>query len=447
MAKKIICILISLAVLGALFVGCGAAKNSSNGGSTKDESSAGTSAVKETTQVQKEVTLNYVTWMAKGEDKPSLERFMSLNPNIKVNDEVIDGTQYDKLLKTRILSGDIPDVILLQFPQYSQYVKEGYLMDVTAEPGMSLLAKTKPLENLFTVDGKRYGCPLNGGVGIFPAYYNKKYFSKLGVVPPKTMDELYALCEKIKADNVEPIVFGGKDIWTMNGPMKAVAVAENAPKYPGIQFDTKLNKGEIKPSDVYKGEFTFFSNLLQKGYVSKSSLSLSYDQSVQYFADGKAALLFQGTYIPGLDTIKNAKDLELGAFVMPVQDVNGKRFTQATVDRSIAISASTKNPDAAKKLFNYFISMENLAPYLESQSLMTLYPIEYKVDPVLQDFAKQVSSSEYEYDFLITTKLTPAFGKEIGVSLQNILAGSTVDTELKRLDEEFEKTKEQMVLN
>lgn len=385
--------------------------------------------------------------MSKGEDKPILKAFMKKYPYITVEDTVLDGAQYDKLMKTKIISGDAPDVFLfMKAAQYASYVQEGWLMDVTAEPGTSLLKKSKPLTDYYTIDGKIYGSMVNGGVEYSPMYYNKKYFAKLGIQPPTTPDELYDISAKIIADGKEPIVFGGKDGWPFRIFFDPYRNAENFGQYP--TYNESLYNGVVKPSDLYKNTFTEFENWVKKGLVGKASITMSYDQSVQYFVDGKAAMIPQGTWLTGLDPIKNAKDLELGAFAYPYKPANGKIQVLAAADRSIGISAKTKHVDAAKKLYNFFLEKENITEYLNSQGLTTLLPgLELNVDPALVDFMKVVNdSSKIEAHFNAgSVSFPPAWDSVTWASYQNMLAGQSVEAELKRVDGEFAKVKDQAV--
>ncbi|MDR6553527.1 extracellular solute-binding protein [Paenibacillus qinlingensis] len=395
------------------------------------------------------VTLKYVSWMSKGEDKPILAEFMKKYPNIKVEDTVLDGQKYDQLLKTKFLAGDGPDVYLfMKSAQYASYVKEGWLMDVSNEPGTALQKQSKELSSYYTVDGKMYGSLVNGGGELWPIYYNKKYFDKLGIKPPTTPTEFYAISAKIKADGKEPVVFGGKDGWPFRIMFDPYRNAENFGKYPN--YNDALYKGEVKPSDLYKNTFTEFGKWVSDGIVAKPSLTLTYDQSVQYFVDGKAAMIPQGPWLTGLDPIKNANknDFELGAFVYNYAPVNGKLHLLGAADRSIGINAKTKHADAAKKLYNFFLEKENVTKYLESQGLTTLLPgVNVKVDAVLKplmDLANDASKVEYHFTAGSVT-FPPAWDSITWASYQNILAGQSVDSELKRVDAEFAKLKDQAI--
>ncbi len=445
MLKRIISVFCVLTMLITFFAGCGNKEENepSETKQTEKEAKAGQ------TKKQNEVEISYVSWMTKGEDKPFIQAFMSQNPNIKVQDEAIDGTNYDKLLKVRLLSGDAPDVMLLQWAQYKKYLSEDHLMEVTGEPGMELLAKKQTLDKVFTMDGKKYGFPIYVNGGPPPVYYNKKYFDKLGITPPKTLEEFYQVCETIKADSTEPIVFGGKDGWPTEFFFRYRQYTGLLDKYP--EWGLALYNEKIKPSEFFKKEFEICKYLLDKGYISKASLTLTWPQSVPYFIEGKAAMLPQGPWVAGLPEINeaDADKFELACFTSPVEpSADGKKYSMGGVDRLISISSKTKYPEGAKKLFNWFISPENLKKYLETQSLTTFLDLDYKVAPVLQEHFKALSSSEYKILFSQKAQLPSGFVYEAFWSgFQNILAGSPVEDELKNIDTEFEKIKGSIVLS
>lgn len=392
------------------------------------------------------VTLRFVSWMTGGEDKAFLEGFKEAHPEINVEVEALDGTNYDKLLKTRLMSGDAPDVFLIKPEQYEKFIKEDYLMDVSGQPAMEVLAQSESMEKLYTVDGKKYGFPICTQGGPLPVFYNAKYFEKLGITPPETLDELWAVSDKIKADGVEPFVFGDKDAWTFEMFFRGRHFGDYLSENP--EWGLALYDGDKKCSEMFKKEFEMAEMMAKNEYIGKSSLTMTYPQSVTYFVEGKAAMLPQGTWVPGLDEIKNAdpESFELGCFTVPVDEVDGKIYTTGTSDRSIVISSSTKYPEEAKVLFDWFVEQENLSQYLSSQSLTTFLPIEYEVDPVIKDYVTELTTDKY--DIIMSQKATmPAgFTSMMEKGLQSILAGSSASEELAKLDTEFEKFKASIVV-
>lgn len=401
-----------------------------------------------------QVTLKYVTWIPDSSgtpnynDTPLIKDFMKKYPNIKVEISVLDGVNYDKVLRPQILAGDAPDVLLMQGSTFASLLKDNILMDVAGEPGTAGTKQSTFLADYYGANGKIYGAMVSGYADDFPVYYSKAYFAKLGITPPKTIDEFLAACAKIKADGKDPLVWGGKDSWTfqlMGDPYShALALQKVA------DINTALAKGDVTPGDVYGDYLNFFESLVQKGYISKSSQTLTYPQSMQYFADGKAGMVQQGTWVPSLDQVQPMKD-DLGAFSFPYPKASSGKILQTGIaDRSIGVSASTKHPAEAKLLYNFFLDKANLKRYLEEQSLVTLMPgIDAKVAPVLTEYqTAHLDASQYEVKMPNSKVSIPGgFFAEFYNSQINILAGSTAKDEASRLNSEFNKIKSQVTVS
>ena len=449
MKKRVLAI--CLATLTALsLAACGAPKQEAapaeEPAATTEEAPAEEPAAEASEDAKEQTTLRFVSWMTSGEDKAFLEKFMAENPDIKVEVEAIDGTDYDKILKTRLISGDAPDVFLIQPAQYDKFVKEGYLKDVSDRPAMDLLALSDSLKGLYTINDTQYGFPVCTQGGPLPIFYNKKYFEKLNLEEPTTMEELWAVCDAIKADGVEPIVFGNQDTWTFEMFFRSRQFGDYLKDTP--EWGLALYNGDIPASEMFKKEFEVAEKMHTEAYIGQASLTMTYPQSVNYFIEGRAAMLPQGTWIPGLDEIKDANpdEFELGCFMTPVDLIDGKVYMTGSSDRSIVISADTANEEAANRLFDWFTKEENLSEYLSSQSLTTFLPIQYDVDPVLADYVAALSTDKYEIILSQKAAMPAGFNTMMETGFQSILAGSPSSTELPKLDTEFEKIKSSVVV-
>lgn len=405
------------------------------------------------TETLPQVTIKYASWMAKGEDKPILKAFMEKYPHIKVVDEILDGSNYDTLIKTRLLSNDAPDVFLFMGGQYDPFVHQDWLLDVTNEPEVLKRKGTKLAEFFLYRNGegdpgKTFGVSVSSGVFDSPIYYNKKYFAKLGVFPPETLEQFYALCGIIKKDGKNPFVIGIKGRWPMGQIMFPFWYTDTLGRHP--KLGENFYFGKMKPSDVYNGSLSFLETLMINEYIGKDSLNMTYDQSVQSFVDGSAAMLPMGSWIPEVDVIKNSNPelFELGIFSFPFPWYNGKIHLIVNLDRNLGISKKTKHLEEAQKLFNFFLEKQNLKGYLESQSLFTLDPkIDIEINPVLADFvAKHQNQDKYEIHFNdnedSSLSIPTAFGQEIAKSWDRIVGGSTAKLELERLNHVYDQTKD-----
>ena len=383
-------------------------------------------------------TLKYTSWMAAGEDKPVLSAFMAANPGIKVEDEILEGSRYQSLLKTRVLGGDIPDVMLIMPDQIQEFAKLGLLADVSSEPSIALQKKAPSIDASLSLAGKTYGFSVNGGVAEHPIWYNKVIFKKLGISEPKTPADFQAALKKIKASGIDPISFGAKDTWPNRWATYWNLTSQVKAAYEkGKTYDVfaAISKG-VKASDIYRDSFTAIAQLVKDGMISKASLSMTWPESAQYFADGKTAMLPQGPWVPGVDSIKGADPsvFELGVFLYPVQPYAGKVYLRAAGDRILVVSAKSKNLAASKKLFNYFASEANLKTYLSIQTLTSLLPIALDLPPVLTKYVGDTQAKGVEVGFHDITLLPAGFEGRLTEVIGGLFAGDSVEKGLSNLD-------------
>ena len=116
MLKKIICTIGITSLLVMSLSACGN-NNSSDPVSTATDpvsTANDTSSTENSTESSTEnISLNYVSWMTKGEDLPVLDSFMEENSNIRITNQSLDGSNYEQLLNTMMLGGSVPDVFLV----------------------------------------------------------------------------------------------------------------------------------------------------------------------------------------------------------------------------------------------------------------------------------------------------------------------------------------------
>ncbi len=379
--------------------------------------------------------LNYTTWMTKGEDKPWIDAFMAANPNIEVKMDMLEGGKYTELMRTRILSGDIPDVMAIMLNQVQDYSREGYLADITGTPAADLQKSSPMAAGFCTRDGKTYAFSVSGGY-MGHVWYNKKLFASLGLSVPKTMDEFWNVCEALKKAGKDPMLLGGADTWTykMLGFAAWTYFVDPAMKATGFGdiWEAAYNGADI--AKVYTEYAQFGKKLVDNGYLVKASLTTTWPQSSQIFVDGNVGMFPQGPWVASLPEVKTADParFELGVFALPVESPEGKRYVVANMDRFLGVSAKSKNLDAAMKLFNFMTSKEQMAAYLEPQGLTTLVALDYKLPETIIQFKKMVTASNYTAVPLIFP--APAdWENQESMLLKNIQSGATVNQAISEL--------------
>lgn len=170
-----------------------------------------------TQQVVKPQKLNFS--IRKKEMQLTLQKiikdFEKENPTIKV--KFTNVPDPGKVLKTRIASGDAPDVIniYLQNTDFQEWAKAGTFEDLT---GKDFLGNLKEgAAETYAVNDKIYSVPLTNNAWGF--FYNADKFKELGLEVPKTWADFEKLVATIKEKGETSFALSltQNDSWTLNG--------------------------------------------------------------------------------------------------------------------------------------------------------------------------------------------------------------------------------------
>lgn len=441
--KKLIATLLMVLLMIGLITACSQTEDSKPTQtllptSTTEESDDSTTSQ---TEVSLSGTLNYVSWMTKGEDEPTLKKFTEKYPEVNIESRALEGTGYAASFNTLLLGGDIPDVFLGNPAMTKQLVEEGYIAPVTDLTGMELQSKNTIVNDLLTINGEVYGFALNGGVGNEFIYYDAAFFEEHDLKTPSNVEEFELLCEKIKALGKSPIIVPAGDTWnaTYMGNNYFYHSAASCGDLLSNSPQLALLKGEIKVSDLYGDAFRAMKKYYDNGWISEGGLSMGWETAAQYFVDGNAAMMITGNWLPGSVPIIEATDFQIGCFVMPgIPDENGIMYAPMKVDRVVFLSSKSQNPEAAKALFEFMISEEVLKDYITSQGLQGVN-IEVGVDPVFEDAISVLKSDDYFlYPGAFMQNMPNGWKPNLSQYSADVFSGADVDELLLKLDEDYD---------
>ena len=162
------------------------------------------------TAKDKPVEITLWHWMPRANEtalQGLVDTFNSSQSDVKVSlVNQIDWEATFQKYKAGLGTGDLPDIVQLQESDQQQMIDTQTVLPaaVCAKADKYSFSDFLPrVISYFTVQGKQYAMPFNTSGPVL--YYNRKAFSAAGLdpnSPPKTLDELRATAEKLKAGGV-----------------------------------------------------------------------------------------------------------------------------------------------------------------------------------------------------------------------------------------------------
>lgn len=268
------------------------------------------------------------------------------------------GEEGDNLVKTRLASGDMADILCYSTGSLFAALNPGeYFVDLTGEGFMDKVDETF-IKTVTSGDGV-YGIP-NGFLQTGAVLYNKDVYEKYNLEIPHTWDEFLQNCQILK-DNGETAVLGTfAETWTAQVPFLGdnynVLAAEP-------DFAEGFEAGNIKYAENEAGlrSFEKMEDLIP--FYNEDYLATSYDDGCEMLAEGQAA---QWITLSGcLDNIHSlcGEDVnKIGCFGVPGDDADNHGLT-VWEPNAFYINNQSENIDLVKEFFNYYISDEGLDAY------------------------------------------------------------------------------------
>ncbi|MEV5438842.1 ABC transporter substrate-binding protein [Streptomyces sp. NPDC052682] len=270
-------------------------------------------------------------------DQPVIDGLKAvLNPRAKAQGITVQWRKVDNLnqiIVQKVQAGDPPDIALMPQPGIIKDLatkgKVTPLDDVLDLPALKKSMTAGTLD-VAQVNGKTYGLMVSMNVkGL--VFYPKKAFEAAGYTAPKTMGELDALTEKIKADGETPWCLGIESSTATGWP--ATDWFENLIlKYGGIDQYNDWISHKIKFDSplVRKAAAQFQKIAFTEGNVlggRKSIASNAFGTAGNPMFDKKPGCYMyqQGSFITGFfpKSVQQNLDAEVGVFGLPPVTAGG----------------------------------------------------------------------------------------------------------------------------
>lgn len=320
----------ALTVVSALSVtACGPRQGGSSGVHSDDPDAIQVSAVR----------LGYgLDWLN------NLARAFTEDTNIPVNITTLVGQQGNSTLSTEVQSlASKTDVFVYQEGVFFQRVFEGeirvggksysnvfadltdiYKEEYEGENGATIESKMNGnMLDYLNVDGHYYSVPwIDGKMGLL---INKDVWNKLGLTDedkPLTTDEMFAVCDKIKAQNTAPFIYSLSDqYYTSVTPLWFY-------QYEGEESMARFDSGLDPDGRATEYLYTYTGQqkaleVLQRlvsrenGYQHSASESIDFTAMQSYYLAGQAVFCMNGAWIE-IEMGENYKNANVEFFKVPV---------------------------------------------------------------------------------------------------------------------------------
>ena len=401
---------IFLGVIAVTAIACGG--STSTGGTTPGGSSANGPVV--TLRIESWRSEDLTAWQDK-----IIPAFEKTHPNIHLEFVGTSPDQYDPALAAKMTGGTAGDLVLCRpFDISLKLFQQGDLTSLNDLPGIANFSQVA-LTAWQTDDGKTTFCVPMASV-IHGFIYNKSIFAELGLQPPTTETDFFALLDKIKTNGkYTPLAFATSDSWT-DASMGFNNIGPN--RWKGEQGRLAVIKGTMKFTDPAFVD-TWATLTKWEPYMPAGYSAVTYSDTQNMFTLGKAAIFPSGSWeIPGFE--KQAK-FEMGAFPPPLPATGAQGYISDEIDHAMGMNAKTAHPAEAKTFLEWLTTPEFATVY--SNALPGFFSLNKNAavltDPLAQTFASWRSDHQSTIRFgdQFLSRGTPSVGNELNVVSQNVL--------------------------
>lgn len=273
---------------------------------------------------------------------------------------VTPGSDYEAVMKTRMASGEMPDVFVTHGWSIARY-KE-YLTPLNTEAWYGKIDESI-LSIISDDDEAIYVLPITQEVnGIV---YNKTALENAGVKAEdiRTMEDFGEACEMVKNSGVAPIHIGGKDTWTAAVLYNAIAPAfytAEGCRYPSGDalkdgsFDWDTNGGYALAE---------IAEMVEKGYFNADLITADNAATLTAIGEGTAAF---NTDVKIANVVNIAPEAQLGIMPIPSTSEDGKSEYMIGEGSCFGIWKDTEKMDAAKQLLSFLAEPETANRVMEA---------------------------------------------------------------------------------
>ena len=433
MKKRFTACMIGATLLTAALTGCSGGKTADAPASSADQTTAAEAASTDAASGGK-VAIELFHQKPENVElyNTLVNKFMEENPDIQVNVTLAESTT--TTLISRVAAGNIPQLVSV-FPwnaSYKDMFREGLFMDLSDQYFMKRV--TPSVLERCEVNGKQYSLPLT--TNSFGLYYNVDIFNELGLTIPKTMDEMWGVCDKLVEAGIQPFSFPDKKAVRINQQFDRMLIGCVDHDFYS-KCDEQIN-GSYNIKDDPNIRKYAETILKLREYGNPDSLGYDDEPAYEEFTSGKSAMYIDGSWaVTTFETMN--PDLNFNCTAIPAITTDDF-WTAGTVDTAYSISAdcTPEQQDACIRFLDFLVREDIAQEFSDGDKNPTLIQgVEYNV-PQLKEINDYINEGRFAPS--LASIWTQDLRNSLVVSVQALILDKDVDTfldEFQSLVEEY----------
>ena len=285
-----------------------------------------------------------------------IDEFEAANPDIDIVADCVLNDSYKEKIRVLVSTDALPDVFFSWSGVFGENLtRSGRVLaldDVMARDSEWSSQIVEGQWAPFNYNGKQYGAPWSMDGKAF--FYNVDVFNELGIEIPTTLNELYAVCEKLKENGYdEPISAGFSAPWAVSHYLGTICQRVVDPEVLAKDY---TGGGDFS-DPAYIEALNIFKKLGE--YMTSDQCSVDHEFARNAFIMGVSPMCYM--QLAEMKYMRDDEELNYAFFNFPaVEDGKGDpgQLTGAPEGMMISATAKPEVQEAAIKFMEFVISKE-----------------------------------------------------------------------------------------
>ena len=285
-----------------------------------------------------------------------IDEFEAANPDIDIVSDCVLNDSYKEKIRVLVSTDALPDVFFSWSGVFGENLtRSGRVLaldDVMARDSEWSSQIVEGQWAPFNYNGKQYGAPWSMDGKAF--FYNVDVFNELGIEIPTTLNELYAVCEKLKENGYdEPISAGFSAPWAVSHYLGTICQRVVDPEVLAKEY---TGGGDFS-DPAYIEALNIFKKLGE--YMTSDPCSVDHEFARNAFIMGVSPMCYM--QLAEMKYMCDDEELNYAFFNFPaVEDGKGDpgQLTGAPEGMMISATAKPEVQEAAIKFMEFVISKE-----------------------------------------------------------------------------------------